>query len=289
MEKQEFTNPLNIEGACEDYQPGYLVPRITMPDPESEQFFKDSPASKQTITIYALEGAHGAGKTTLTHILRNLNFHIVEEDFMDVFANFILPGDDSHNCLVEVAWASMQIINLVNMAANIRREILMDPTRFNAFFLDRCFLTGYVYGVMPPKIRKWYLKLFQDCIQSMKTNYNIDFRVIRIKPKDEEEHWKHIQRRVHYDTTGVRKQLKEAEKSHLDNINAGYDQLEEQGLIDYVFDMEYGDTIDPDIVKFPIGRFFECIHFDMLAERYSGAELLYHTQDDELVGFKYTK
>ena len=175
----------------------------------------------------------------------------------------------------------MQIINLVNMANNIRREILLDPTSFNAFFLDRCFLTGYVYGAMSTKTRKWYLQIFEDCVASMKKNYNIDFRVVRIKPKNSDEHWEHIQARAAKDESGLRTELHETERAHFDLINDGYDALETDGKIDFVFETEFTPN-DPSAprardrsIKFPIGRFFETIEYDMLAERYKDSVLTY--------------
>lgn len=256
-----------------------------MPDKQSEDFFRESPAASRRITIYALEGAHGVGKTTLTRILRLLNFHVVEEDFMDVFANFILPGDDAHNCMVEIAWASMQIINLVNMANNIRREILLDPTRFACFFLDRCFLTGSVYGAMDEETRTWYLRIFGSCIASLKTHYNIDFRVVRMKPVSSENHFEHICKRLAADKSGIRKELHEADRAHLDRINAGYDELEQRGAIDYTFDVSFSDTVGP-CIAFPLGRFFGCIGERALAERYRGTSVLYDPHEDDLCGLR---
>lgn len=285
--KRHFYNPLDIEGACLKYQPGYLVPKISMPDDLSEEAFKDSRAATMPITIYALEGAHGVGKTTLSKILGNLYFHVVEEDFMDIFSNFILPDNEPHNCMVEIAWASMQIINLVNMANNIRREIMMDPTRQDCFFLDRCFLTGYVYGAMSPETRTWYLKIFMDVVESMRINYNIDFKIIRLKPIDDEDHFDHIIERLEADTDGIRKDLKEGSREHLDRINAGYDNLEKMGIIDAVFETSYETDENEDgenLVVFPIGRFFETIGLERMAEHYHGLKIKYMPKNDQLAG-----
>lgn len=287
---KEFRNPLNIDGACAAYQPGYLVPKILMPDDTSEEAFKDSACATRRITVYALEGAHGVGKTTLSKILDKLYFHVVEEDFIDVFSNFILPGDESHNCMVEIAWASMQIINLVNMANNIRREMMMDPTANDCFFLDRCFLTGSVYGVMSDEMRTWYLKIFKDVIESMRDHYNIDFKVIRLKAVSEEDNFAHIQKRMEInEDQKLRKELKEDQIEHLRAVNDGYDKLEKEGYIDYVFPVQYADPLYDDgeeEIAFPIGRFFETIKLDRMLDHYKGISILYNPKEDGLCGIK---
>lgn len=281
----EFADPLAIDELCAAYRPGYLVPRISMPDAESERAFKESTAATRPITVYALEGTHGAGKTTLGKILRSLNFHLIEEDFIDVFSNFILPDDPSHNCLVEIAWASMQIINLVNMANNIRREILMDPTRFDCFFIDRCFLTGYLYGEMDEETKAWYLNIFNNCIKSLREKYNINFKIVRIKPADSAQHFQHIQHRLEGHDGDVRTQLHEAEREHFERINAGYDEAERLKLIDYIFESTY-TQLGGNLIAVELGKFFKSIKDKRLTERYKGLNITYDTEHEICVGFR---
>lgn len=282
----DFRNPLDIDGAISEYRPGYLVPRIKMPCDEDEQTFKQSSSTKRKIRAIALEGTHGVGKSTMCKVLRLLGYHVIEEDFIDVFSNFIVPGNPSHNCLVEIAWASMQIINLMNMANNIRRELVMDPTAHDVFFMDRCFMTGYVYGVMDEKTRKYYMRLFKNAIDDLKSDYNIDFEIIRLKAADVDAHFAHIQSRLSEDKTGVREELHEAEREHFDKIEEEYDTLEYiEGMFNHVFIVNFKELENGDIVL-PMGEFFETLGIKGMAAPYSDIDLTYSPKEDCLTGIK---
>lgn len=281
----KFNNPLDIEDAIRKYKPGYLVPRIVMPAPDDEEAYQKSSNANRKIRVIALEGTHGVGKSTMCKVLRNLGYHVVEEDFIDVFSNFIVPGNDSHNCLVEIAWASMQIINVMNMANNIRREIVMDPSAHDVFFMDRCFMTGYVYGIMDEKTRKWYMRLFKKAIEDLKKDYNIEFEIVRLKALDPEEHFEHIQKRLEGDSTKVRKELHEAEREHFDRVEEAYTQLEWDNEFTSTFSVKFMETPVGDIIV-PVGRFFASIGIEKEAEVYKDIDLLFQPLSGCLVGIQ---
>lgn len=254
-----------------------------MPSATDEHIFLESAAAKRKIRVIALEGAHGVGKTSLAQVLELLGFHVLREDFMDVFSNFFIPGNAQHNCLVEIAWASMQITNIVNMANNIRRELIMNPTAFDTFVVDRCFLTGYVYGQMTDETRKWYLTLFTDAVKDLQEHYNIEFSFIRMRPIDSASHYERILKRLNNDETGIRKELNEADADHLINVNKGYDALQDQGIIEREYLFDYID-VGIGYIAIPIGRFFDAAGMPALAERYKDLHLIYNPNENCLMG-----
>ena len=253
-------SPLRIEQAIRDHKPGFVIPKLSIPDVEEERrFLEDREARNRKITCYALEGVHGVGKTTLCDLLEQYGYHVIREHFMNTFSNFIKEGNDKHNCLVETAWASMQILNIVNMANDIRREIFLYPEEADFFFVDRTFLTGIAYGVMSREMNYYYRTLFDDAIEALKNEYNIELKIVRLMPEDPEEHFQRILRRITVNVKegDTRTSLHEADRSHFDKISAEYQKFSQyfdytwfpkyysrdNGRIVYIFIDEFLDTI----------------------------------------------
>lgn len=274
---QYFNDPSDIEDARSRYMPGYLVPRIHMPSQIDEELFLKSAAAKRTIKVVALEGTHGVGKTTMLNVLDLLGFHVIREEFMNIFSNFFLPNNKPHNCLVEIAWASQQVINIINMASAIRRELIVKPSAFDVFFVDRTFLTGYAYGVMTDSMKMHYLDLFSNAITTLKDDYNIEFYAVRFKPPSLDVLFKHIQSRLIKDksTSDIRKTLNEADRTHMETISECYDKLEEDGFFKFVYNSVYNTLPDGNIVL-PMDKFFESIGLDDIAKSYKDFTVEYN-------------
>lgn len=231
-----------------------------------EQKFQESPQAKQDIFVLILEGVHGIGKTTLLNQLRYAGFNVINEHFLNTFSNFILPPTDEkkvdHNCAVEFAWAGQQMINIVNLATNLRRKIYkracLDLPRKpydDLIVVDRCYLTGAAYGHFSESFDN-FLKVFQGAYAQIEETHNIHPIYTYLKCDDLMKVFEHINQRidgakVHLSEEEAKKrqQLKEQDLKFLKEKHDRYERFNKDGIFNIIVYQDYDDTTIYKVIK----------------------------------------
>lgn len=265
-------DPLIARGKGEEalrFKPEPILSVITnapFEDKRVEQEFLKSPQAKQDIFVLILEGVHGIGKTTLLKQFKYAGFNVINEHFLNTFSNFILPPDSEkkvdHNCAVEFAWAGQQMINIVNLATNLRREIYkrkcLDLPRKcydDIIVVDRCYLTGAAYGHFSESFDN-FLKVFKNAFAQIEETHNIHPIYTYLKCDDLMKVFKHINQRI--DTAKVhlteeeakkRKQLKEQDLKFLKEKHDKYEQFNEDGIFNIIVYQDYDDNTIYKVIK----------------------------------------
>lgn len=231
-----------------------------------EQDFQKSPQAKQDIFVLILEGVHGIGKTTLLNQLRYAGLNVINEHFLNTFSNFILPPTDEkkvdHNCAVEFAWAGQQMINIVNMATNLRRKMYkracLDLPRKpydDLIVVDRCYLTGAAYGHFSESFDN-FLKVFQGAYIQIEETHNIHPIYTYLKCDDLMKVFEHINNRIDSAKTFLtdeeakkRRQLKEQDLMFLKQKNSRYEKFNDQGIFDIIIYQDYDNNTIYKLIK----------------------------------------
>lgn len=264
-ELMQEIDPLIARGKGEEalrFKPEPILSVVTnapFEDKRVEQEFLKSPQAKQDIFVLILEGVHGIGKTTLLKQFKYAGFNIINEHFLNTFSNFILPPDSEkkvdHNCAVEFAWAGQQMINIVNLATNLRRKIYrrkcLDLPRRpydDVIVVDRCYLTGAAYGHFSESFDN-FLKVFRGAFAQIEETHNIHPIYTYLKCDDLMKVFKHINQRidgakVHLSEEEAKKrqQLKEQDLKFLKEKHDRYERFNKDGIFNIIVYQDYDDT-----------------------------------------------
>ena len=226
-----------------------------------ESTFQSSNISHFPIIVVALEGVHGIGKTTLINGLKKHGVNVIEEHFLNTFSNFILPPITKqkieHNCAVEYAWSGQQLLNIINLAANIRRDIytkFLFKQKLHKFFniiaVDRCFLTGAAYGNFEDHSTDLYqpfLRVFTKAFKEIRESHNIFTYFCYVRNPDVDKIFEHVQSRLKSldsktdNSSEKRKQLNEENKTFLQQKIDAYEKFLTDGYFTHVLQQNYSD------------------------------------------------
>lgn len=243
-----------------------VIPNRPFKNKLIEEQFNKSPQYVQDIFVLILEGVHGIGKTTLLNQLRYAGFNVINEHFLNTFSNFILPPTNEkkvdHNCAVEFAWAGQQMINIVNLATNLRRKIYrrrcLDKPRKtydDVIVVDRCYLTGAIYGHFSESFDN-FLKVFKGAFSQMEETHNIHPIYCYLKADNISTVFEHINKRIDYkesfikeEEVGKRIELREQDFNFLCEKHERYEKFCKDDFFDIIVYQDYDDTTIYKVIK----------------------------------------
>ena len=258
-----------------------VVPNEPFQNKLMEEQFKKSPYYKCDIFVVLIEGVHGIGKTTIIKQLSLAGFNVLNEHFLNTFANFILPPTNKnrvdHNCAVEFAWAGQQMINIVNLAINMRRRMYrrrcLDKPRKpydDVIFVDRCYLTGAAYGHFSKSFDD-FLDIFRAAFAQMEETHNIHPIYCYLKPAKIMDVYTHIAKRIDYkqsfikeDEAEKRTVLKERDYEFLVDKHKIYEKFCKDQFFDLIVYQDYDETTIYKIIK--AYKQFRYLYYKKIAE-----------------------
>lgn len=195
-----------------------------------------------TIYIYALEGVHGVGKTTICSELKRHGFCIVDEGFMqeEDFKDYISLFKSSNKChtfALELEWVGKMFKRICKLCAQHRNG--EKKLKGSIIITDRTYITPIIYGALTSLGELGFLTVCKDIIANIEKEFDAKFVNVYLERPDLESVYLRIITRLAEDP--VREKLKEDDFKHLSNVAREYDLR--RGLFDEIISLPEYDEL----------------------------------------------
>lgn len=195
------------------------------------------------VTIIALEGTHGIGKTTILNELRKKGYFILDELFdghSDEFNQVIeedvkpkqmidehskYPFKNYHIFAKELKWTGEQFDKLADIGEKWRVGDI--SLKENLIFVDRSFLTPMIYGRLTEINYFMFSNICRELIRFLESEYAMYYKIVRIDrllANTIEDQMAVIKRRAEKEPWRV--SLNELSSSWLFRVSVSYQQLD---------------------------------------------------------------
>ena len=226
-------------------------------DPVTENWKPIGFKPNNHITIIALEGTHGIGKTTILNELRKKGYFILDELFdghsddfdkpieEDVKARQIVnkqskyPFKNYHIFAKELKWTGEQFDRLADIGEKWKNGDI--HLKENLIFIDRSYLTPMIYGRLTEINYFMFSNICRELVRFLESEYSMYYKIVRIDRllvNTIEDQMTVIRKRAEKEPWRV--SLNELSDSWLFRVSVSYQQLDR--VIDkLVILSRYGD------------------------------------------------
>lgn len=151
---------------------------------------------KNHVTIIALEGTHGIGKSTILNELHEKGYfilpelfnnheaeieNVIEEDanptkLMDRHSKY--PLKNYHIFAKEIKWTGAQFDELADLGEEWKRGLI--EFKDNLIFIDRSYLTPMIYGRLTQVNYFLFANICREMVRFLESEYAFYYKIVRI-------------------------------------------------------------------------------------------------------------
>lgn len=212
-------------------------------DPATENWHPYLWKPRVHLTVIALEGTHGIGKSTILNDLKKQGYWILNELFeghedtfdtpieedvkpntnLNVYSKY--PFKNYHIFAKEIKWTGEQFDRLADIGE--RWQLGEIHPKDDIIFIDRSYLTPAIYGRLTEVNYFMFMNICRELVRYLEAEYAMYYKIVRIDrlTKDSlEDQMEVIRKRAKKEPWRVR--LNELSVSWLWRVSVSYQQLD---------------------------------------------------------------